>query len=508
MGEVSGGVRTIFIRFVRRGRFQGGRLQAGLLASIAQVTVFIATLIAFGGDRPALALDVTDPFQAATAKPLFGDYDKMVTRRQIRVLIPLSKTYFFLDGGEARGIAVEALRAFEKDLNAKIKDKSKRIFFFAIPTPRGRLLEDLAAGKGDLVIANLTITPERQEKVAFSDPVLTGVKELVVTPASAKDIQSLDDLSGLTITVRSTSSYFASLKKVNETLEAKGYAPIKIVEADYRLEDEDILDMVQSGLTEATVVDNHIYNLWSQVYENLKAHEAASLRTDGNIAWAFRKDSPQFAAVVNKFVAQSKKGTERGNIVFSEYFKSDKLLKKASDPANTERLNGLLFLFRKYGEMYGIDPFLMAAVAFQESRFDQKLVMRTGATGIMQMMPATARDPNVNLPNITNLEENVHAFAKYFKFLRDRYVNQDGMEEFDRRMLLLASYNAGPERLKKLRAKSTDPNVWYENVEWAVWKSVGLETVQYVRNVHRYYIAFIQAYTSALERRNLKHAAE
>jgi membrane-bound lytic murein transglycosylase MltF len=140
--------------------------------------------------------------------------------------------------------------------------------------------------------------------------------------------------------------------------------------------------------------------------------------------------------------------------------------------------------------MYDIDPFLMAAIAFQESRFDQKLVMRTGATGIMQMMPATARDPNVALPNIENLETNVHAFAKYFRFMRQRYVNQEAVSDFDRLMLLLASYNAGPERLKKLRAKAADPNTWHENVEWVVWKSVGLETVQYVRNVHRYYIAF------------------
>ena len=414
----------------------------------------------------------------------------MVEQRRIRVLVPYSKMSFFVDGDTLHGVAVDLLRDFEKQLNAKIKDKSKRIFVFMVPTPRDRLLDDLVAGKGDIVAANLTITPERQEKVAFADPLLTGVRELVVTSSSAGDLTKIEDLSGKSITVRRSSSYFDSIEATNAVLKEKGLPPILIKEADPRLEDEDILEMVQAELVPATVVDSHKLELWRKVYTNIKGHEGVPLRDNGQIAWAFRKDSPKLAEVVNRFIAESKKGTERGNILYSEYIKSDNWLKKANSPENVARLTGLHSLFRKYGEMYNIDPFLMAAIAFQESRFDQKLVMRTGATGIMQMMPATARDPNVDLPNIENLETNVHAFAKYFRFMRQRYVNQEAVSDFDRLMLLLASYNAGPERLKKLRAKAADPNIWHENVEWVVWKSVGLETVQYVRNVHRYYIAF------------------
>ncbi|MEQ1718712.1 MAG: lytic transglycosylase F [Hyphomicrobium sp.] len=451
----------------------------------------------------AIAIDTGDPFREATSTEQLGDYDKMVERRQIRVLIPYSKTYFFLDNGTMRGIAVDVLRDFEKQLNAKVKDKSKRVFIFAIPTRRDRLLEDLVAGKGDLVVANLTVTPERQQQVAFSDPVLTGVNELVVTTAATGDFTRIEDLAGQSIAVRKSSSYFSSLEAANKQLVAKGLEPISIVEAAPQLEDEDILEMVQAEFYPATVVDSHKFELWSKVYANLRAHGAVPVRTGGLIAWAFRKDSPELAEVVNRFVAESKKGTERGNIIYSEYFKSDKWLKKASSPDNLSRLQGLLSLFRKYGEMYDIDPFLMAAIAFQESRFDQKLVMSSGATGIMQMMPSTARDPSVALPNIENLEVNVHAFAKYFRFMRDKYVNQNGISDFDRLMLLLASYNAGPERIKGLRAKSNEPNVWYESVEWAVWKSVGPETVQYVRNVHRYYIAFSETYAARMERQEL-----
>ncbi len=451
--------------------------------------VCLVGLLALSGP-PASAIESGAPFRDATASVQLGDFDKMVERRRIRVLVPYSKMAFFVDGDTLHGIAVDLLRDFEKQLNARIKDKSKRIFVFMVPTPRDRLLDDLLSGKGDIVAANLTITPERQEQVAFADPLLTGVRELVVTASGAGDLTRIEDLSGRSITVRRLSSYFASLEKANAVLKDKGLAPILIKEADPRLEDEDILEMVEAELVPATVVDSHKLELWKKVYTNIKAHEGVPLRDNGQIAWAFRKDSPKLAEVVNRFIAESKKGTERGNILYSEYLKSDNWLKKANSPENLSRLNGLHSLFRKYGEIYNIDPFLMAAIAFQESRFDQKLVMRTGATGIMQMMPATARDPNVDLPNIENLETNVHAFAKYFRFMRKRYVNQEGISDFDRIMLLLASYNAGPERLKKLRAKAAEPNIWHENVEWVVWKSVGLETVQYVRNVHRYYIAF------------------
>ena len=456
---------------------------------------------------PARAIESGEPLREAASKPLLGDFDAMVQRRQIRVLIPYSKTYFFLDGGKGgasmHGIAVDLLRDFEKQLNARITDKSKRIFIFAVPTPRDRLFDDLAAGRGDIVAANLTVTAERQQKVAFADPLLTGVREFVVTPVSTTEITGIEGLSGQSIMVRRSSSYFESLEKANATLAEKGLSPIKIVEADPRLEDEDILEMVQAEMVPATIIDSHKFELWKKVYTNVKAHESVPLRDDGQIAWAFRKDCPKLAEVVNKFVAESRKGTERGNIIYAEYFKSDKWLKRANSSENTSKLKGLLSLFRKYGELYDVDPFLIAAIAFQESRFDQKLVMGTGATGIMQMMPATARDPNVNLPNIDNLEVNVHAFARYFRFMRDRYINQPDVPDLDRLMLMLASYNAGPERIKKLRAKSANPNVWYENVEWAVWKSVGLETVQYVRNVHRYYIVFKDMSDALAARRQL-----
>jgi membrane-bound lytic murein transglycosylase MltF len=430
------------------------------------------------------------PLRDQTARVFMGDYEAMVQRRQIRVLIPLSRTFFYYDRGEIHGFAVDMLRAFEKQVNAGITNKSKRVVIYYVPTPRHKLMSELLAGRGDIVVANLTITQERDRHVDFSEPFLTGVKEVVITAKDAAPIASLDDLAGRAIMVRRASSYFESLTKLNADLVARGLKPVVIQEAEPGLEDEDILDMVQAGVIQATVIDDHKGEMWRKVYTDLVSHDAAPLRRDGEIAWAFRPNSPQLAAAVNRFADTSRKGTERGNIAYAQYFKSDKWLKKANSEANIEMLNRLRGLFETYAQRYDLDPFLMAAVAFQESKFNHGTRSHAGAVGIMQMMPSTARDPNVALPNVHDLETNIHGFARYFRFMRNRYVNQPGMTEYDRLMILLASYNAGPNRIRGLRKKAADPNVWDESVEWEVWKTVGYETVQYVRNVHRYYVVF------------------
>jgi ABC-type amino acid transport substrate-binding protein len=105
---------------------------------------------------------------AAMQKPWTGDLDGMIDRRVIRVLTVNSKTSHFVDKGVQRGIAVDYLRIFENELNKKLaadnklKDKNLKVRVVFIPVRRDQLLPELAAGKGDIAAANLTITPERQ----------------------------------------------------------------------------------------------------------------------------------------------------------------------------------------------------------------------------------------------------------------------------------------------------------------------------------------------------------
>src|SRR6186997_1334228 len=110
---------------------------------------------------------------AELQKPWTGDLDGMIERRVIRVLTVNSKTFYFVDKGVSRGIVVDYFRLFEDGLNKKLAAEKKlkknlkvRVVF--IPTRRDQLLSGLAAGKGDIAAASLTITPERRKLVDFT----------------------------------------------------------------------------------------------------------------------------------------------------------------------------------------------------------------------------------------------------------------------------------------------------------------------------------------------------
>jgi ABC-type amino acid transport substrate-binding protein len=150
-------------------------------------------------------------------KPWKGDYDGMQNRRVIRFLVVYGKTTYFVDKGQQKGISYDAGKLLEDEINKTWKDKVRKMNVAFVPVSRDDLIPALLEGRGDVAAANLTITPERLKSVDFSDPLLTNVSELLVTGPSAPAIETIDDLSGKQIYVRTTSSYYESLKRLNET---------------------------------------------------------------------------------------------------------------------------------------------------------------------------------------------------------------------------------------------------------------------------------------------------
>ena len=138
-------------------------------------------------------------------------------------------------------------------------------------------------------------------------------------------------------------------------------------------------------------------------------------------------------------------------------------------------------------------PRLVAAQGYQESGLDQSARSGAGAIGIMQLLRSTAEDPNVGIPDIELAESNVHAGVKYLDFLRNRYFDEPEIDAFNRALFSFAAYNAGPARVRGLRRKAAeaglDPNRWFFNVEHVAGKVIGRETVNYVANINKYYIA-------------------
>jgi membrane-bound lytic murein transglycosylase MltF len=427
-------------------------------------------------------------------EPWIGDFDKMTERRQIRVLVTYSKTFYFLDRGQQRGITYDLLEEFEKYVNKKIKAKTLKVNVVYIPVRRDELIPGLVKGLGDIAVANLTITSQRQKHVDFSNPLMTGVQELLVTGPAAPSVISLDDLAGKEIHVRKSSSYYESLVQLNASLKKNDKKPIKLIPVDDSLEDEDLLEMVNAGLMPMIVMDSHKAHFWAQIYEKIKVHPEISVRSGGEIAWAFRKKSPKLKAVIDQFVKGHKEGTLMGNMLFKRYLKNTKYVKNSLSKQELKKFEAMVQLFKKYADRYDFDYLMITAQAYQESGLDHSKKSPAGAIGVMQLLPTTAADPNVNIAKIEKLENNIHAGTKYLRFIINQYYKDEPMDNVNKLLFAFASYNAGPAKVNRLRketaAMELDPNVWFHNAEIAAAKVIGRETVQYVRNIYKYYIAY------------------
>ncbi len=424
-----------------------------------------------------------------------GDLDEMAEKRVIRVLMPYSRTFYFFDGAQPRGASYDLVKLFETFINEKFKTKTLKILVLVLPTARQDLLPLLAAGKGDLAVGNLTITDERLKKADFSDPIGKGIDEILVSKAGKDDLNSIFDLAGKKIHVRKSSSYHESLVKLNESLKSLNKKKVKIAEADDHLEDEDLLEMLNAGLIEYMVIDSHKGELWAQVFDKIQLHPEIKFRTEGKIGWAVRKNTPKLMAAVNEFIKDHKAGTLMGNILIKRYLQNSDYITNSIYNEHMQRFNLTIRFFKKYGELYDFDHLMLAALAYQESKLDQNLKSHAGAVGVMQILPSTAKDKNVGIPDIYELDPNIHAGTKYLRFMADNYFAKDpDLDERNRALFSFASYNAGPAKVAKMRAEAKkmglDPNQWFGNVEVVAAKQIGRETVQYVSNILKYYVAY------------------
>jgi membrane-bound lytic murein transglycosylase MltF len=448
-----------------------------------------------GGAHTSKTLTL-DP--AEMQKPWTGDLDGMIQRRLIRVLTITSKTFYFLDKGVQRGTVADFFQVFETEFNKKLaakkqlKQKSLKVRVVFVPVRRDQLLPALTAGKGDIAAANLTITAERQKLVDFATAVYSDVSEVVVAGPASPKIASLDDLAGKEVFVRKSSSYYESLGALNARFAAEKKPLVTLKEAPETLEDEDLLEMLNAGLVSLVVADKHKADFWKQIFPKLTVHADIVVRTGGDIAWAFRKGSPQLKAVLDDFVTRHKSGTATGNQVLTRYLKSVKYVKNAASEEERKKFVALIEYFQKYGDKYDVDWVLMGAQGYQESQLNQAAKSPVGAIGVMQVMPATGKDMQVG--DITETEANIHAGIKYMRWMMDQYYEKEPMSKLDKALFAFASYNAGPARIAALRKEAAkrglDPNVWLQNVEYVAAEKIGQETVTYVSNIYKYYIAY------------------
>jgi membrane-bound lytic murein transglycosylase MltF len=436
----------------------------------------------------------TFPLAAHLNEKYEEDLTGLLDMGRIRVLTTFNKTNFFISGSQLHGFEYSLLHDYGKALNEQRGDKGLKVVMEFIPVPRDQLTPRLKEGLGDIAAAGLTITPERQKQVDFTDPYLKNVAEVVVTNRKTRNIRTLEDLSGRNVYVRKSSSYHESLLALNRRFSEAGRPPVNIIKVDESLETGDILEMVNAGALPITIADDIVVKIWSDVFDDLRVHPDLKVRTGSQIAWMVRKGSPELRKSLNAFLKNYRKGTRMGNIYFKRYFEHNKWIKNPLTKKEIAKQLQFTELFKKYGEKYGFDWMLIMALAYQESGLDNHKQSPTGAVGIMQVLPATASDKQVNIPNVHTLENNVHAGTKYLAFLRDRYFDDDRIDDRNRIRFSLAAYNAGPEKIRKAQKLAQEMGMdryrWFRNVEVAASRAAGQGTVQYVSNINKYYVLF------------------
>jgi len=424
--------------------------------------------------------------------PFTGDLDEMVKRRVVRALVPFSKTFFTVDRGLQRGLAVDIGKMFEDHLNKKLNTKHLRVHVVFITANRDEMIPMLLAGKADVALGNYTITPERSAQIAFTATTRRNVSEIVVTGPGAPPIATVQDLAGKEVYVRKSSSYFASLEKLNEQLKKDGKPPVNIRIAPEDLETEDILEMVNAGLVKITVADNYLADFWKLVLPKLQPQPGAAVREGAEIAGMLRKDNPQLKAAFDELIALYPEGSSRRNQLLTKYYKNTKYVKESTSQEEIAKFERTIAFFRTYSGRYEVDYLLMMAQGYQESRLDQNAKSPVGAIGVMQVMPATGADMKVG--DINQIEPNIHAGVKYMRFMMENFYKDAPMTPLNKGLFTFASYNAGPGRMNQLRREAEkrglDPNVWFNSVERLAAEKIGRETVTYVSNIYKYYLAY------------------
>jgi len=422
------------------------------------------------------------------------DLNAMVKRRNIRALVLVNPIGFFYDDGQPMGVMYDALTALQTYVNQKLGTGALKIQISFIPVRPDQVETALRQGVGDFVAYSLVVTPGRKQQVAFTVPLETNARQVLITGPTSGTITSLEDLGGKEIYANPLTVQYQVLLQLNAKLKKAGKPLILIRPANNYLMEDDLAQMVNAGLLPATVMEASKAELWAQVLHRLTVHSDLVLASGEQTAWAVRKNNPQLRQLLDEFITPRALGTSFGNTLVRRYLENTRWVVNSTSPQEMKKFEALSGIFKKYADQYDCDYLMMMAQGYQESRLEQSVRSPGGAVGIMQVMPQDAAAYPISVPNVWTAEGNIHAGIKILRVIEDQYLNDPKLDSLNKILLAFASYNAGPNAIARLRQKAPkeglDPNVWFDNVELLVARDIGQVTVTYVGNVYKYYVAY------------------
>ena len=375
-------------------------------------------------------------------------------RKNLRVLTSNTAATYFQWRGQLMGFEYEMAKKFAGQLGLNLE--------IIVAPGHADMIPMLLKGEADVIAAALTPTKQRlAQDLAFSIPYLYA-SQMVVTCASDNRLRSIKDLSGRTVTVRRSSSYWQTL----ENLKAGGI-DFNLQIAPENMETEDIISKVAEKEYDLTVADSHILGI-ECIWLNVKG--AVAIGVPEPCCWVVRAGDKQLLAAINAFWTKEYRG-QFYNIIFNKYFKiapkkAESIQKELSSTGKISRYDDLV---KHFAGIYGFEWRLNMAQMYQESRFNPQAKSSSGARGLFQVLPNTAREMGFK-QNLEHPPTGIHAGVKYLNFLRGYFEPEVNTDE--RIWFALASYNAGighvGDARRLARQLGLNPNIWFGNVEKAM----------------------------------------
>lgn len=404
-----------------------------------------------------------ESFTSLDNVPVVRDLDAIIASGKISAVTNFNQTSYFIYKGEPMGFYFELLRRFADHLDLELE---------IIPeNDIDKAYQMLQSGKVDILAVGLPVYSERKELMSFTTPVFETRQVLVqrkpdswrtmkVHEIEKTLIRSQLELADKSVYVQRGSSYKHSLM----LLEKETGEDINIVEAPF--DSEELVKQVSRGEVPYTVCDENVALLMNALYPNLDfstpvsfpQKQALGVRKQGSEVLLKELDT-----WLNRFVA-----SEEYTIIETKYFKGFRMVRIAGSDYfsfSTGKLSPYDEIIKKYSDTIGWDWKLIAALIYQESRFDPSVMSVRGAYGLMQVMPATGK--HFGLDVTMSIDNNIRAGITYLRFL-DGVFNKKITDEKERVKFVLASYNAGQghvlDAMKLADKNGFDSGKWEDNV--------------------------------------------
>jgi len=401
-------------------------------------------------------------------EPVNYDLAEILDSGVLRVITTYSPTGYFLYKGKTMGFEYEIFKRLANHLNVRLE--------MVLAENVDSIIPMLNRGDGDIIALGYTITAERKEEVNFTDPYMITHQSLIqkkpdnwrkMTLDNIKNSLANDivDLINDTVSVRQNSSYYSRLKELSNELGDTIYIDILPGE----ISDEQIIKMVSEGDIKYSIIDHHKASIHKSYFPNIDADTPVSLSQ--RLAWAVRKTSPDLLAIINQGLTVIKRKPDY-NMIYGRYFENKRQFHKRLD---SEYYTGTTGKFSKYDEIVkkyshdlGWDWILVKSLIYQESMFNSNNESWAGASGLMQLMPATAEELGVS--DINDPEQNIRAGSKYLKKMYSYW--EQVPDSIQRIKFAMASYNCGYSHVKdaqKLAIKyGKDSLTWDDGVDYFV----------------------------------------